>query len=166
MNKPKTYTFQEFLEIFPVIDLPINLTEESIHSFQKENDPLALGMIHQFIVPVEDGEPDEFTEFIPCFRLQDTFDMHAIVYWKAELLQHRYVLCTFQKNGTFIKSAVIGGMTSDGKTILRSVASIDADWIIHIVEGHESVDNTLVLSTDSQSYSLELLATGEIIFLT
>ncbi len=166
MKKPKTYTFQEFLEFFPEIDLPINLTEESIWSFQKENLPLPLGMIHQFIVPLEGAEPDEFTEFVPCFRLMETHDMHAIVYWRAELLVNQYVLCTLQKDGTLIKSATIGGMTSDGKVILRSVASIDADWIIHIVEGHESVDKTIEVSKDSQSYSMELLATGEIIFLT
>jgi hypothetical protein len=164
MKKKPVFDFKDFLAFFPVIDLPVNLTEESIFAFQQENTPLPQAVIDQFILPIEDGRYDEFTEFVPCFQLQDTLQFTGIVFWKAQLLQYQYILATFDEKHQFIKSAVIAGTQSDGNEIIQSVAHIDEDWIIHIVEGTQDIASKEYDPENSKSYNMEILATGEIIF--
>ena len=80
-------------------------------------------------------------------------------------MKYHYVLATFDKQGNTLGSAVIAGTESDGKSILRSVATIDEDWVIHIVEGDQDAHETSYEPSASRAYRMELLATGEIIFL-
>ena len=165
MKKIKQYSFQDFLAYFPVIELPTQLTDDAIFDFQRVNDPLPEAVIHQFIVPIEKAEPNEFTEFVPCFRIPNTQEIEAIIYWKAELMRYQYVLTTFDKKGDILKSATIAGIQSDGDFLLQSVAHIDEDWIIDIVEGSKHTNSDIYDPQTSRKYSMELLATGEIIFL-
>ena len=78
--------FSNFLERFPEIDLPVTLGDEMHMTFSSENKPLQSLMINQHLLRAEEKEPDEFTEFIPCFRVKETISFHAIVYWRAGLL--------------------------------------------------------------------------------
>jgi hypothetical protein len=164
MKKQPVFNFKDFLNFFPVVDLPVNLTDESIFAFQHENAPLPQAMINQFILPIEEGSYDEYTEFVPCFQLHDTHQFSAIVYWKAQLLQYQYILATFDESYKFITSAVIAGTQSNGDQILQSVAHIDEDWIIHIVEGLQSANSSAYDPENSKNFNMEILATGEIIF--
>ncbi len=163
MKVPKP-SFSAFLDAFSVQELPVTLTEESISDFERLSDPLAQVLINAFIEP-ESEEPDAFTEYVPCFRLPDTKDFHAVVYWKGELLKYQYYLTTFDRNGIQISNAVIGGLLSDGDTILRSVATIDENLIIHVVEGEQPAAVTQYVSQESRAYQLTLVESGEIQFL-
>ncbi len=78
MAAPLKVSFEHFLEKFPEIALPVTLTAESHHHFDKYNDPLHLLMIEQFIVPYEEDDPDDMTEYMACFRLSDPGDFHAV----------------------------------------------------------------------------------------
>lgn len=155
-------TFNMFLSAFPGIDLPVTLTEENLTDFQKHTLPLSIGAISAFIVPVE-GPMDDFVEYVPCFRLKDTHDFHAIVYWKGELMKHRYILVTYDLQGQPIANAVIAGILYDGAAVIRSVATMDEDWIINIVEGDLPDDYDQYAPQRSRAYQMELLATGEIV---
>ncbi|NJL74490.1 MAG: hypothetical protein HC892_05055 [Saprospiraceae bacterium] len=88
--------FQHFIEYFPVLELPIRLDDEVHHTFSLENEPLPLLAIEQYLLPVED-DADELTEFVPCFRVPETYDFHAVVYWKAGIMNYQYILATFEK---------------------------------------------------------------------
>lgn len=164
MKRLPAYTFDDFLSYFPAIDLPVNLTETSIHSFEKENKPFPEGIIEQFIHPLEEGIPDEFTEFIPCFQLKETHQFTAIVYWKAGLMEYQYIMATYGEKQQLIKSAVIAGTKTTQDEILRSVAHLDEDWMIHIVEGSKNVEAATYDPEKSHHYSMEILDSGEIIF--
>jgi hypothetical protein len=163
MKVPKP-SFNVFLDAFAVQELPVTLTEESISDFERLSDPLAQVLINAFIKP-ESDEPDAFTEFVPCFKLPDTHDFHAVVYWKGELMKYQYFLTTFDKNGSQISNAVIGGIQSDGEIIVRSVATIDENRIIHIVEGEQPAAEVRYVSQESRAYQMEIVKTGEIHFL-
>ena len=164
MKKQPVFNFKDFLNFFPVVDLPVNLTDESIFAFQHENAPLPQAIINQFILPIDEGKFDEYTEFMPCFQFQDTHQFTAIVYWRAQLLQYQYILATFDESNKFVTSAVIAGTQSNGEQILQSVAHIDEDWIIHIVEGSLSSKSNVYDPEESKNFNMEILATGEIIF--
>ena len=159
MQKELKISFQHFIEKFPEIELPVTFTDESAIEFSKNNDPLPSQMIHQFI----DDQEDDFTEYIACIRIPKTDDFHAIIYWKAALMNYQYILATYDKKGKLIDKSVIAGTYSDGKSLTRSVATIEDDWIIYIVSGQTAADTPSYDATTSNVFNLELLATGEII---
>jgi len=104
------------------------------------------------------------TEYIACNQIPDTEKFHAVVYWRAKLLEYDYILATYDKNGVLINKKVIAGVRSDGKVVKRSIATIDEDWIIHVVAGEKDEKDDLYDPALSQSMTLELMASGDIIF--
>jgi hypothetical protein len=166
MIKKQQATFKDFLQKFPKISLPVTLTEDSHHDFSKTNDPIPALMVEEFLMKLETEEVDEFTEYIPCFRIPKTDGFTAIVYFKAGLLNYEYNLLTFNKDGLSIDKKVIAATKVDGNQLQRTVATIEDDWIIYCVRGVTAADNPIYDSTTSESLHLELLATGEIIFST
>lgn len=164
INSKKTkVNFDHFLKKFPEIELPITLNDEIHREFSQNNDPLNSTIIRQFIHPMEESVPDELTEFIACFRLPQTYEFHAIVYWKAGLMNYQYTMATFTKKGEFIDKRVIGGTFSDGKLLTQSIATIDEDWIITIASGQNTVGQSGYNASSSTAYQLELLPEGKII---
>jgi len=154
--------FEQFLEQFPVLPLPVVLSEEAAHNFSKENEVLPTLVIEQFILPLEDPA-DEFTEFVPCFRFPKTDGFHAIVYWKAGLLEYSFVLVTYSMAGVLIDRRVLAGTFVDGETVTQSVATIDEDWIITIVTGQaRSGRGALYEASSSRVSNLEVLPNGAI----
>lgn len=163
MKKENKLSFKHFLKKFPKIDLPITLTEDIVHEFSRANDPLPTLMIDQFIAQSESQEIDEFTEYIACFRLPDTVNFHAIVYWKAHLLTYEYLLATFDKKGNFIEKKVIAGTKVEGESLVRSVATIDEERMIYIVGGVASSKDKIYNASSSLSLNVQLLDTGRIV---
>lgn len=155
-------TFNQFLQIFPEVKLPVSITEESATAFSQENTPLSERMIAEFILPIEE-DADEFTEFIPGFRIAGLKDFHAVVYWKAGLMNYQYVLATFENGGNPIDRQVIAGTFSDGKIITRSVARIDEDRTIYIVSGQMEGSDEEYEAGKSTARELELLPDGRMI---
>ncbi|MCB0592773.1 MAG: hypothetical protein H6557_11415 [Lewinellaceae bacterium] len=162
-KKPPMVSFSHFLEKFPVVELPITLAEEAHHAFSLKNDPLPALMIEQFILPLEVREVDDYTEFIPCMRIPDTQEFHAIIYWRAGLLNYQYTLACFTKKGELIDKRVIAGTFSDGQALTASVATIDEDWIISVVSGEAGAGQKLYDPSSSTAYQLELLPEGRIV---
>ena len=164
MSTQQKVNFSSFLKIFPEVELPITLTDDLHHVFSKNNDPLPVAMIQTYILDDEDEQPDEFTEYIACFRFPKTENFHAIMYWKAELLTYEYILVTYDKKGSQISKRVVAGTKAKGDLLERTVATIDEDMIIYCVRGVAPADENKAFDpSSSQSLSLEILATGEII---
>ena len=92
-------------------------------------------MIEQYITPIETEEEDEYTEYVPCFSIPETHEFFAVVYWKGALMNYQYILATFSKKGELIDRRVIGGTFSDGEMLVKSVVTIEDDWIIYVVSG-------------------------------
>lgn len=154
--------FHHFLEFFPEIELPVTLTEEGLLEMSRINTPVPIPFLMKFVDETI-GEA-EMEEYVPCFRLPDTADIHAIVYWRAGLLNYEYLLATYDNSGNLIERKVIGGTVSNGQTIIKSVATIDPDWIIHVIAGEANAKEKSYDATKSKAFTMELLATGEIIF--
>ncbi len=155
--------FADFLEKFPVLELPVTLREEAHLDFSRHNDPLRPPEISHFILPYEDQAPDDLTEFIACFRIPDTHAFHAIVYWRAALMDYQYVLATFTKKGELIDRRVIAGTISDNQSLTWSVATIEEDWEIIIVSGRKRAHQPGYDAASSKATHLELLPDGKIV---
>jgi hypothetical protein len=153
--------FDDFIDLFPEIKLPIILSEDSSHLFSAANAPIPQRMLDEHLLPFEE-ETDDYTEYIACFRLPCS-EFHAIVFWKAGLMNYHYVMETFTKGGKLIDKRVIAGTYSDGKTITRSIARIDDDWTIYIMTGQVEGSATSYDANLSRAYELELMPDGKIV---
>ena len=163
-NKNTNTDFQYFVELFPEVELPATLGEDTHLTFSRENDPLPAPVVQQHILPIEEEMPDEFTEYIACFRIPKTYDFHALVFWKAGLMNYQYILATFDKHGVSIDKRVIAGTFSDGEQVTQSVATIDHDWTIFVASGQTNANKPTVFDpTTSRAVELELLPDGKII---
>jgi hypothetical protein len=162
MHTPST-TFAQFLSRFPVVELPVILNEETHFTFSEKNEPLNSPMIQQFILPLETDEPDELTEYIACFKLPNTAEFHAIVFWKAALLNYTYTLATFSKKGVYIDHRTIAGTYVDQQKITISVATINEEHEIYIASGQSGTNDEGYDAHSSSTYELELLPDGQIV---
>ena len=159
----KKLTFPDFLERFPIIELPIILGENTHHEFSRNNQPLSNEMIHRFIDPIE-GSSNEFTEYVAGFRVPKTDDFYAIVYWKADLMNYQYIITTFDKKGELIDRAVIAGIYMQDGIMTQSVATLEPDWTIYIVSGQLKTNTPNYDPSSSRVFELELLPDGKIIW--
>ncbi|MBK9150630.1 MAG: hypothetical protein IPM26_06345 [Saprospiraceae bacterium] len=153
---------ESLLLFFPEIELPVLLTEEMKDSFESENEMLPRELIDSYLAQWEQ-QIDEFTEFIPCFRLPAQEHFTALVYWKGSLLRYEYVIVTLDKKWNFISRKVIASTVVEGDKINRSIASIEPDLTINIIAGHETEGKDYDPAR-SRLYSMEILANGELIF--
>ncbi|MDO8367162.1 MAG: hypothetical protein Q7T20_10220 [Saprospiraceae bacterium] len=160
----KKFYFHDFLAKFPPLPMPVTLGEDTHHTFGTENEPLSDAMIAQFIHPTEEvAADDEFTEYVPCFSIDDTAQFIALVWWKAELLNYEYVLATFNEKGELISKAVIAGTTVKDGIVTRAVAIINDEWEITIGEGSSPDGDQIFDPTTSKTRNLEILINGEIV---
>ncbi len=155
-------TFNQFVQKFPEEKLPVSITEESASDFSMENEPFSQRMIDDFLLPIE-PDSDDLTEFVPGFRLPGLTDVHALVYWKAGLLNYQYVLATFEKSGKLIEKQVIAGTVSDGISIVRTVARIDEDLTVYMVSGMTEGSDDDYDASKSTTREIELLPDGRLI---
>lgn len=163
LKKEETVDFSNFLDRFPEVDLPVTLGEEMHMTFSSENPPLQPMMIQQHLLRAEDRAPDEFTEFVPCFRIKETHSFHAVVYWRAGLMDYQYVMATFDKKGNFIDRRVLGGTHVAEGLITKSIPTIDEDWTIHVVSGQSKTDAAVYDPAASRAFELELLPDGLVV---
>lgn len=157
----KKITFKNFLECFPNIELPVTLDENTHHTFSQENRPLAPALIQHYIIPHLNTEVDEFTEFIPCFQIPSQPKFEAVVFWRAGLLDYNYIMNTYEKDGSFIKSYHIGGTKSDGQNIARLLCTIQPNLQIHMAAGQGDINQPDYSPTDTKVFKIELLDNGE-----
>ena len=161
----KKNTFKKFLDIFPDIELPITLDSEIHHTFSSQNKTIPEDVIQRLIMSLGDDNIDEYTEFIACFKLPQTHDINAVVFWKAGLMNYTYYLTTYSKKGVVIDCKPIAGLeVLESGLILQRVATIEDDWTIQIVEGIAKPDSINYDPTSSTIIDMELLSEGEIIF--
>ena len=155
--------FEDFTKVFPEVELPVSLTEDTRHLFSMQNKPISDEMLATFIIPFEEEEAmDEFTEFMACFKLPGTGAFHALVFWRADLLNYQYKIITFDKNGAFINKRVIAGIYSDGEVVTQSVATIEPNMRILIASGQSLSSEHVFDAASSTTYQLELKIDGTI----
>ena len=155
-------SFEGFLEFFPEEKLPLSFTEENVLAFSTNNRPLSIPMIQRFILPLEAGI-DDLTEFIPCVKIPDTSNFHALIYWRGGLMDSQYVLVTYTNQGDIIDKKVIGGTFYDGEILTKSVSIMKEDWTIQVLTGQASdLKNLSYDAAASKAVILELMPDGEI----
>jgi hypothetical protein len=153
---------EKILHYFPETELPVLISEDHLSEFEINSDPFPQVFIDEVLLEWE-KDADEFTEFIPCFRLPKEEKFNAIVYWKGALLRYDFVLVTLDKNGELINKKSIASTIVNDNVIKKSVASIEPDLIINIVAG-QTLDGEEYDASMSKAFAMEILPTGEIIF--
>ncbi len=157
------HTFDQFIDKFPPVSMPVTLGEDTHFTFSAVNDPLPLSMIHQFILPLDSSGENEYTEYIPCFAIDGIDNFHAIVWWKADLLDYTYTLATFSLKGELIDKKIIAFTKVTQNTIHRKVTSIDEDWNIFMAEGASDGLSDVFEPSKSKTSNYEIMVNGEIV---
>jgi hypothetical protein len=163
VKKLPTAQFAEFIDFFPVMDLPFSLLPDIN---QIPSDPLPLPGVLQdaFILPFESDETDEFTEYIPFGRIAGRQDYHAVIYWKAGVLRYEFILATYSPEGEPLSHAIVGGLRYEEEGILHSVAVIHEDMSITIAEGMAAADEKSLDLNQTQTYEMAILPSGIITY--
>ncbi len=156
-------SFQDFLDYFPRVELPVTFSEDTLADFSRTNRPFNQEAIHEFLARWEQ-DLDEFTEFIPCVQLPDAENYIGIVYWKGTLMKYDFILATFEKNGILIERKAISSTLLDSEGVKKSMAHLTEDLIIHIIAGAIEGNETNYQASSSQAFSMEILPSGEILF--
>lgn len=152
----------KILHYFPETELPIIVSEDYLSDYETNADPFPQVFIDEVLLEWE-KDADEFTEFIPCFRLPKEEKFNAVVYWKGALLRYDFILVTLDKNGELINKKSIASTIVNDNVIKKSVASIEPDLIINIIAG-QTLDGEEYDASMSKAFAMEVLPTGEIIF--
>lgn len=159
----RQHHFADFVAKFPPVPMPVTLGEETHHVFSTENEPLSDSMVMQFILPLDpEAADDEFTEYVPCFAIDNTERFIALVWWKATLLNYEYILATFTDKGELIDRRVIAYTRVNEGVVRRAVSTIDDEWVIFVAEG-ESKDGITFDPTSSRTFDMEILVDGTIV---
>ena len=158
--------FADFIKVFPEVDLPVSLTEETRHLFSMQNKPISDALVDAFILPYEEGEAkeiDEFTEFMACLKIPNTGSFHAFVFWRAGLLNYHYSIISFNQKGVFIDKRVIAGIYTDGDNITQSIATIQPNMQILIASGQtKDLSGQSFEAASATTYQLEIKLDGTI----
>jgi hypothetical protein len=160
-KKQNRITFENFLQFFPYVELPYTITSETQRLISRKNDPLSAEWLFNFVLD-KDAVLDEYTEFMPCFSIPDTYGFWAIVFWEAGLEGTTYYLTTFSKEGVLIDKKKIAGTkyTQDG--LYQMVCTISETWLFSCAEGRlDAQGNTTPISSDSTHLHTTLQMTGD-----
>ncbi len=156
-------TLTQFIKLFPNLEPPLTLTEESIFEFSKRNKLINEEMARSFFNTIEeDFATDDDREYVPCFRLSISEEYHSLVYWRAKALNYEYYLINLNKKGELLDRRLIGGLIATKDSILRMATSIDINNVIYIVASLSDQDGHID-ELETQTYSLETLPDGSII---
>lgn len=161
----RSESFKLFLSCFPEEKLPVTFSADNASYFSENNKALPQELIQRFILQgLPSDHEEEYTEYVACCRLPVNKDVHALVYWRGSLMHYAFYICTFTKNGVLINREMIAGLSSDGKSVHTSVATIDEDLIIERISGSQNQEDALYDPVSSKAMSMEILPSGEIIF--
>jgi len=153
--------FTEFIDFFPPLELPISLLPD-ISLISTVTVPLPGALIDAFIMPFEGDEVDEYTEYIPYGKISGTKNFHALIYWKAAVMQYEFILAIYSNEGDLLAHAIIGGLRSDNEGILHSVSVIHEDLTITIAEGFTSAEGDLQDNPNTYTYQMAIKPDGSI----
>jgi hypothetical protein len=134
--------FRLFLQYFPEVSLPVNLTFDSHRAFGRDDKPLPELLGARFFTRWEEEVPDDYTEFLPGFQFRSG-PHKALVYWKAALLYYAYVLVLLDPKGALLDRLELAVTSAGEEGIRQGAALIQSDGTIHTVESARAEDNPM-----------------------
>lgn len=152
---------KEFIRFFMEAELPVMVSQDQLPEFSQMNEPFSAHFLEEIMASWE-NEPDEFTEYIPCFYLPVQENFLGLVYWKGGLLKYEFILVTINKKGELISRKPIASTIAEGDFVKQSAAYIDPDLNITILAG-QNREGALYDPSLTQKFSMEILFNGEII---
>jgi hypothetical protein len=157
----KELIFVDFVNIFPDISLPITLSTDTQREIESVNEPLNAAWMVKFVL--DESQIDDFTEFMACFKIPETKDFIALVYWQASLEGNAFFLATFSKSGSLIDHKLIAGTLYLEDGMKQLVCSIAKDWSINRVEGMLGANGEIIKEDDPKMTFMQISMDGEII---
>jgi hypothetical protein len=148
---------KSFISFFPPVEaFPMTVTQADAGDYEKLNPALPPVLINGFISPFdEDQDDDEFTEYIPCFSLP-TKGFHAVVWWRASLLDYRFEVATYKADGSPIEVTPIAGLSGTGDLLIEEVATFHDVMTIITSTGKSTADGSTFEPSETLQRVLKL----------
>jgi hypothetical protein len=155
--------FQDFIELFPEIELPISLSSDTQRLIAKTQEPLNEKWVVQYLL--EEGDwLDEFSEFMPCFRIPNTLNYVGLVYWEAGLFGNAFQLVTFSKTAKIVDRFVLAGTKYEQNELVTTVCQLRANHTISQIQGRVDAKTAKPLPRDNEAQALlKITDDGEVI---
>lgn len=158
---------ESLFEYFPVVSLPVTLSVDEAIIYSRENKPLPESLVDNVFLHFEKEEVDQdIVEFIPCFRLNDFETIHALIYYRSDLILNEFHLITISPKGKLLDKKAVAGSFFRDQEVIKSVASIDEDGVINVVIGSDDGSFKYYNPQNSQVISYEIAPDGKIILAT
>jgi hypothetical protein len=129
--------FGDFVGLFKPANLPLAITEDTHKYAPADLLPLP-GAFYQPFLEWAEPEVDEFTEFVPCFKVNHDNNFEALIYWKADLTGYTFYLITFTKTGQPISQEEISWFRPSENGVVSTYCNITEDLNILQVSGTNS----------------------------
>jgi hypothetical protein len=163
----KKQLFEDWLMRMPLVQTPVTLGEETHQTFTENQLPLAQALIDAFILPYEtEGEADEFTEYIPCFRVEHSGKHQICVYWRVSLLNYTYFIATYDSDGHQVGRALIAGTFVIDNQLVHRVAHLPDALHVLISEGYSDVETNTFDASGSVKTQIKIAENGSIVYLS
>ncbi len=153
--------FEDFLNLFPPIELPFSITSDTERTIAKVHDPLHPAWVTRFLLDPENL--DEYTEFMPCFSIPNTEKFVGLVYWQASLEGSAYFLTTFSKSGNIIDQKIIAGTLYLKNAMVQMVCSIAEDWSILRSEAELTAQGEINKAVEPKTKFIQMTLEGELL---
>ena len=151
------------MSLFPVIELPVNLSSELTRSIAEVQFPMKEEFAVRFLLQEEEWL-DDYTEYMPCFQLPKIHDFYTVVYWKASLLGNGYHAMTFSKKGERIDYCALAGTRYEDNELIQTVCSIQTNFTISQMLGRLDARTGKALGLNKEDQCLlQITSEGDII---
>jgi hypothetical protein len=153
--------FQNFVENLPLVEVPFTVSDELKDEILKNTNIVSVKLIDEFITKYEPVDPDDMTEYIPCFRVNVSDEFITIVYWKAMLLKYVFVLANYSLKGEMIDKKVIAGTVVIDDEIEQIVGTVNEQHEIFVANG-KAKDKAEYVADSTKISQFEILDNGRI----
>ena len=98
-----------------------------------------------------------------CFKIPETKNFTAIVYWQASLEGNAFFIATFSKAGNLIDHRLIAGTLYLEDGMKQLVCTIAKDWSINRAEGILGSNGEILKEENPKITFMQITMEGEIV---
>lgn len=162
MQEPRV-KFKDFQDSFEDQEFPFVIHSDLHHELNERGDFFSKPVIEKYLIEEAQLPYDEYSEFMPVFKVDQTDDYFAVVVWSEGLLTYEYWLITYDRKGQVIDKTAIAGQKVGETGILTRVATIETPTSILIVEAETDLEMRTITHENPEEINLEINPSGFII---
>ncbi|MCO6461221.1 MAG: hypothetical protein J5I59_07450 [Saprospiraceae bacterium] len=153
--------FKSFLTFFDDAEFPLILSYNVEEHESFSDDPLPDGLTQLFIAE-EEGETDDFVEYVPVAQFRINKNYLACIVWKAAVGSYEFLLIVYDNEGNIQETDSVAGTHYNIQPMTYKIAEFSSPTNAVVVEGNIEKNESGASSEPPRKYILNIKDTGEI----